>query len=94
MSPAERAARHKAWLASFQFTERDWRRIRQLAADTNGNYAPPALVDLDVPYRVIAVMPAASCRHYNGKLLGVIEGRAILVWELVGREREAWARRK
>lgn len=91
ISPAERRRRHAAWLESFGFSDEDRRRIRELVADTNPNYSPAGLGDLSVPYRVGACM-AAGARHTSGQLLGVIDGRAVLAWKLVGRELETWRR--
>ena len=86
-----RQEQHKAFLSSFGFTDDDWRRIRNLVADTNPNFSPAGLDDLSVPLRVGAVM-AESRRHSSGQLLGVIDGRAVLYWKLEGREVETWRR--
>lgn len=92
MSPAERRRRHQAWIASWGFTPRDLQRIKHLAEEATDTYTPDALVDLDVPVRVIAVRPD-EVKRMSGTLLGVHKGRALLAWQLVDREREAWARR-
>jgi hypothetical protein len=92
MSPAERAARHKSWLASFGFSERDWRRIRLLVANTTTNYVAAALDDLDVPVRVGSFIPPDSRYKRGGQLLGMIDGRAIIAWEMSEQELRSWER--
>lgn len=79
MTPEQRAERHRAWLKTFGFTDRDWQRIRVHAMLTDASNQPAALDDLDAPYRVGAVM-AEKRRHSSGALLGVYRGRAILAW--------------
>lgn len=79
MTPEQRSERHKAWLESFGFTERDWARIKAHAEIVTPNYIPKALDDLDAPFRVGAV-PAADRRWSGGDLLGVYKGKALLYW--------------
>ena len=79
MTPEQRADRHRAWLKTFGFTSRDWARIKGHAMLTDVNNQPPALDDLDAPYRVGAVL-AQVRRHSSGVLLGVYKGRALLAW--------------
>ncbi len=44
-----RQAAHRAFLASFGFTARDWRRIKAHALSITENHMPAALDDLDAP---------------------------------------------
>jgi hypothetical protein len=96
MTPAQRRERHKAWLASFGFSDEDWRRIRLLAQDVTDRGSPPALNDLSVPIH-IAAMPESSRR--SGKLLGVITRAdgfrvALVYWTMSDHERGFWQRRR
>jgi len=93
VAPEDPAARRKAWLLSFGFTRRDTRRIRQLAEQTRPGYSPSALDDLDVPVRIVAVSPEEK-HAPNGEELGRWAGNRILFWRLVGREFEAWQKRR
>lgn len=79
MSPEQRAERHRAWLAGFGFSERDWRRMKALAEVVTDHYIPAAMDDLDAPWRVQAV-PADTRRWSGGQLLGVHKGKALLCW--------------
>jgi hypothetical protein len=96
MSPADRRAKHKAWVASFGLSDEDRRRIQLLAADVTDRGSPPALVDLSVPVRVAAI-PASSYR--SGPLLGTLTRRdgmkvALLVWRMDDHEHGLWAKRR
>ena len=85
-------ARRQAFLRGFGFSRRDIVRIKALAEATTGNGIPAALNDLDVPYRVGAVMPQDR-RHSSGEELGEWAGRSLLYWPMTGAERDRWARR-
>jgi hypothetical protein len=56
-------------------------------------YAPAAVADLDVPYRLGACTPGHDGRSIGG-VLGFWAGRMLLWWLMNGREREVWARRR
>jgi hypothetical protein len=73
-------------------TRRDVRRIQAMAEACTDLYAAPALVDLDVPVRVIAVKPAEADR-FSGEILGQWAGRTLLYWRMTNREIEAWRQR-
>lgn len=79
MTPEQRRERHRAWLASFGFSERDWARIKAHAATVTPNNIPAAIDDLDAPWRVGAAW-AAERRWSSGLLLGVWQGKALLAW--------------
>lgn len=92
-TPADRAARHRAWLESFGFSDEDWRRIRLLASEVTEHAQPAALDDLSLPIRVGAQRlgdPGGS----SGRLLGVIGGQAIRYWRMNSREIESWMLRR
>lgn len=90
---AHQDAKRQAFLKGFGFTRRDIVRIKALAEATTGNHIPMALNDLDVPYRVGAIMPQDR-RHSSGQDLGEWAGRALLYWRMEGAERDVWARRR
>jgi ferric-dicitrate binding protein FerR (iron transport regulator) len=92
MTDAQKRERHAAWLKSFGFSDQDWRRMKDLAERVTGNANPPALIDLSVPIRV-AACPPKDARHFNGRLLGVHAGAALLYWPMSEREVESWTRR-
>lgn len=83
----------RQFLKSFGFTPRDIRRIQALAEATTGGEVPAALNDLDVPFRVGACMPGME-GYSTGKVLGEWAGRALLFWEMNGREVEVWRRNR
>lgn len=84
----------QAFLRSFGFSKRDILRIQQLAEETTDTFVPPALDDLDVPYRIATCLPDHETRH-SGQLLGHWAGRALLYWRIPeGRGLDAWARRR
>lgn len=85
-------ADRREFLKGFGFSRRDIVRIKALAEATTSNSIPAALNDLDVPYRVGAVMPPDR-RHSSGEELGEWAGRTLLYWPMNGAERERWARR-
>ena len=85
-------ADRKEFLKGFGFSRRDIVRIKAMAEATTGNSIPAALNDLDVPYRVGAVIPQDR-RHSSGEDLGAWAGRTLLYWPMTGAERERWARR-
>lgn len=85
-------AERREFLRSFGFSRRDLVRIKRMAEATTSNSIPAALNDLDVPYRVGAVMPADR-RHSSGEELGEWAGRTLLYWPMRGSERAVWAKR-
>lgn len=86
-------AERKAFLLGFGFTRRDLVRIKAMAEETTPNFAPAALNDLDVPFRIGACWPGGE-RYSSGEILGDWAGRTLLYWRMVGREREVWAARR
>ena len=93
MSDAQKREQHRTWLKGFGFSDDDWRRIKNLAADVTPNYCPAALDDLSVPVRVGACLAGDRSRS-SGRLLGTFDGRALLYWPMRESERESWARRR
>ena len=89
----QHAADRRAFLLGFGFTKRDIVRIRAMAETTTANYAPAALNDLDVPFRIGAAWPGTE-RHSSGQVLGEWKGRVLLYWEMKGAERDRWASRR
>jgi hypothetical protein len=83
----------RTFLKSFGFTKRDVRRIQAMAETVEHGYAPAALADLDVPYRVGACMAGEETRT-SGKYLGEWAGRTLLWWEMNEREADLWRRRR
>ena len=83
---------HREFLRSFGFTRRDVLRIKAMAEATSASAIPRALNDLDVPFRVGAVMPE-DVRHSSGQVLGEWSGRTLLWWAMHDAERAVWARR-
>jgi hypothetical protein len=92
LSGAVGAARRQAFLRAFGFSRRDVLRIKALAEGVTDTYAPAALDDLDVPYRV------GAYRHDghlpNGDVLGEWAGRVLLYWPLTGMTYGRWERRR
>jgi hypothetical protein len=80
----------RQFLKSFGFTKRDVRRIQAMAELVDPTFAPQALDDLDVPYRVGAIWPGQESRS-TGKYLGEWKGRTLLFWgPMEGREHDVW----
>ena len=69
----------------------DIARIQALAESLSPlDGSTPALADLSVPIRVVAVHRGEESR-FSGEVLGEWAGRSILFWRMTNREREAWA---
>jgi hypothetical protein len=83
----------RRFLASFGFTRRDVRRIQAMAETCEPTYAPAALDDLDVPYRVGAIWPGQEMRS-TGQYLGEWNGRTLLWWPMHAAEEDAWRRKR
>lgn len=83
----------REFLRSFGFTRRDVKRIQLMAETCDGPHSPPALNDLDVPYRVGACMPGLESRS-TGQMLGEWKGRTLLWWPMNEREEEVWRRKR
>lgn len=95
----QRRAQHRAWIASFGFSPRDWRRIEQLVDEVTPGYSPAALDDLDVAVRV-GVCQEAAVGRLNGNLMGVAVRKrdgariAVLYWTMSGSALERWQARR
>ena len=83
----------RAFLIGFGFSKRDIVRIKAMAEATTANSIPKALKDLDVAFRIGACWPGSE-RHSSGLVLGEWLGRTLLYWEMLGAERDRWARRR
>jgi hypothetical protein len=77
---------------TFGFTRRDVERIKTMAEGFTGSGSSEPLVDLDVPYRVIATEMGRES-YFSGEVLGTWAGRLLLVWRMTNREQEVWQRR-
>lgn len=93
LSGAVAEAMRRAFLKSFGFTRRDIRRIQAMAETVEPGFAPAALDDLDVPFRVGAIWPGQESRS-SGKYLGEWKGRTLLFWEMNEPEAERWRRKR
>ena len=80
----------KVFLAQFGFTKRDIIRIRLMAEEATANFAPCALNDLDVPYRVGVLSGGGT----SGEVLGTWKGRTLVYWPMHEAERAAWSRKR
>lgn len=75
-------------------TKRDVRRIQLAAEDmTDAGSPPPALVDLDVPVRVVFCAKGEEIR-FSGELLGEWAGRSIVYWHMNEKEKATWRRNR
>lgn len=88
----EKARARRAFLKSMGLTKRDVMRIKALAESVTDNYTPAGLQDLDVPYRIQALMPSQA-RRGSGTPIGSWVGRELVCWKLMDREFEQWRRR-
>jgi len=73
-----RRRRHAHWRSLL--TDRDWTRIAELADQVTDIYTPARLDDLDPKSLAVGCCRVGEETRFNGERIGVIRGKAVLVW--------------